>query len=158
LQRRLPKGEKLIYTTFSTPIDTTGIAGYVATTGRQLSIADVYDLPATEPYGFSQKIDQSAGYRTGSMFTVPLKTARGDILGILQIINALDESGRVIAFSEQDQQILVHFANIAAVALERAQMTRTILLRMIRMSELHDPKETGAMANPFNRVGPGRRQ
>lgn len=45
---------------------------------------------------------------------------------------------------------MLHFASIAAVALERAQMTRTILLRMIRMSELRDPMETGAHVN---RVG-----
>ena len=43
-----------------------------------------------------------------------------------------------------------HFASIAAVALERAQMTRSILLRMIRMSEMRDPKETSAHVN---RVG-----
>ena len=150
LQRRLPAGEKLIYSTFSMPIDTGSIAGYVAATGRLLNIDDVYELAPTEPYKFSKKFDQSAGYRTGSVFTVPLMTARGDILGILQIINAQDERHTVIAFSEQDEKILIHFASVAAVALERAQMTRAILLRMIRMSELRDPKETGAHVN---RVG-----
>ena len=45
---------------------------------------------------------------------------------------------------------MLHFASTAAVALERAQMTRSILLRMIRMSEMRDPKETGAHVN---RVG-----
>ena len=150
LQRRLPAGEKLIYSTFSMPIDTGSIAGYVAATGRLLNIDDVYELAPTEPYKFSKKFDQSAGYRTGSVFTVPLKTARGDILGILQIINAQDDHHAVIAFSEQDEKILIHFASVAAVALERAQMTRAILLRMIRMSELRDPKETGAHVN---RVG-----
>ena len=43
-----------------------------------------------------------------------------------------------------------HFAGIAAIALERAKMTRSIILRMISMAELHDPKETGAHVN---RVG-----
>jgi response regulator RpfG family c-di-GMP phosphodiesterase len=46
--------------------------------------------------------------------------------------------------------MMMHFASIAAVALERAQMTRAIILRMIRMAELRDPKETGAHVN---RVG-----
>jgi response regulator RpfG family c-di-GMP phosphodiesterase len=39
---------------------------------------------------------------------------------------------------------------MATMALERAQMTRTLILRMIRMAELRDPKETGAHVN---RVG-----
>jgi response regulator RpfG family c-di-GMP phosphodiesterase len=42
---------------------------------------------------------------------------------------------------------MTHFASIAAVALARAQMTRAILLRMMNMAELRDPKETGAHVN-----------
>jgi len=84
------------------------------------------------------------------MITVPLMTRRGDILGILQIINAQDENRRIIPFTESDEKLMLHFASTAAVALERAQMTRSILLRMIRMSEMRDPKETGAHVN---RVG-----
>jgi len=147
LQDRLPPGEKLIYTTFSMPIDQKSIAGYVAATGNPLNITDVYELEATLPYSFSKQFDEASGYKTQSVFTVPLKTANGAILGILQIINAQDESRNKIPFSEQDEKIMVHFASIAAVALERAQMTRAILLRMIKMAELRDPKETGPHVN-----------
>jgi len=150
LQGRLPEGEKLIYSTFTIPIDRKSIAGCVATTGQLLNIPDVYSIDATAPYSFSKKFDEESGYKTRSVFTVPLKTGRGDLMGILQIINAQDESGRVIPFAKEDEAIMLHFAGVAAVALERAQMTRAILLRMIRMSELRDPKETGAHVN---RVG-----
>jgi len=150
LQRRLPAGEKLIYSTFSMPINTDSIAGYVATTGELLNIPDVYQLSSDVPYSFSKKFDESAGYTTRSMVTLPLKNTRGDILGILQIINAQDENGDVIPFAPEDETLMLHFASIAAVALERAQMTRAILLRMIRMAEMRDPKETGAHVN---RVG-----
>jgi HD-GYP domain-containing protein (c-di-GMP phosphodiesterase class II) len=150
LQSRLREGDKLIYSTFSMPIDKKSIAGYVAFTGQPVNISDVYDIDAAAPYSFSKKFDKQSGYKTGSVFTVPLITPREDILGILQIINAQDESGRIIPFSENDEKILLHFASIAAVALLRAQMTRTLLLRMIRMSELRDPKETGSHVN---RVG-----
>jgi HD-GYP domain-containing protein (c-di-GMP phosphodiesterase class II) len=150
LQGRLPENEKLIYSTFTLPINTESIAGYVATTGSLLNIPDVYRIESTSPYQFGEKFDAESGYTTRSVITVPLKTARGDLLGILQIINAQDETGRVIAFTEKDEKLMLHFASIAAVALERAQMTRSILLRMIRMSEMRDPKETGAHVN---RVG-----
>ena len=150
LQARLPAGEKLIYSTFSIPIDQKSIAGYVAATGQALNLPDVYRIDPTSPYGFSKGFDEKSGYKTRSVFTVPLKTARGDILGILQIINAQNSSRQVVAFSRDDEKMMLHFASIAAVALERAQMTRAILLRMIRMSELRDPKETGAHVN---RVG-----
>ena len=150
LQKRLPIGEKLIYSTFTLPIDTASIAGYAATTGKPLNISNVYEIDPSAPYQFSRQFDESSGYETKSMIAVPLKTARGDILGILQIINAQDDGHNVIPFTDADESLMQHFASIAAVALERAQMTRSILLRMIRMSEMRDPKETGAHVN---RVG-----
>lgn len=150
LQRRLRDGDKLIYSTFSMPIDKKSIAGYVAFTGQSVNLPNVYKIVPTAPYGFSKKFDEKSGYTTRSVFTVPLITPREEILGILQIINAQDESGQIIPFSEYDEKMLSHFASIAAVALSRAQMTRTLLLRMIRMSELRDPKETGSHVN---RVG-----
>jgi len=150
LQRRLPQGEKLIYSVFTIPINEKSIAGYVAHTGRPLNLPDVHQIDPKAPYGFDQSFDAASGYTSRSMFTIPLKTARGDILGILQIINAQDEAGRVIAFSEDNETIMQHFASTASLALERAQMTRALLLRMIKMAEMRDPKETGAHVN---RVG-----
>ena len=44
LQKRLQEGEKLIYSTFSLPINEQSIAGYVAATGRPLNLPDVYRL------------------------------------------------------------------------------------------------------------------
>jgi response regulator RpfG family c-di-GMP phosphodiesterase len=150
LQKRLAKGEKLVYTTFSLPINEQSIAGYVAATSRPLNIPDVYQIAPTEPYRFSKEYDKASQYSTCSVLTIPLKSARGVLLGILQIINAQNDAGKVVPFSEKDEKMMMHFASIAAVALERAQMTRAIILRMIRMAGLRDPKETGAHVN---RVG-----
>jgi len=147
LQKRLPNEEKLIYSTFSIPIDKKSLSGYVATTGNTLNIEDVYRIDPTQPFDFGRKYDQASGYKTGSTLTIPLKNTNGYILGILQIINAQDDIGHVIPFSDDDEKMMQHFAAVASVALERAQMTRQIILRMIRMAELRDPKETGAHVN-----------
>jgi response regulator RpfG family c-di-GMP phosphodiesterase len=147
LQRRLPKGQKLIYSTFSMPVDENSIAGYVAATGKALNIADVYQLDPTLPYQFSKVFDEASGYKTESVLAVPLKNAAGEILGILQIINAQDSEHHIQPFSAIDETMMFHFASIAAVALERAQMTRAMILRMIRMAEMRDPMETGAHVN-----------
>ena len=150
LQERLPAGEKLIYATFTLPINRESMSGYVATTGQFLNIPNVYAIEPTAPYHFGKQFDEESGYQSRSVITVPLETRRGDILGILQIINAQDENNNIIPFTDSDEKLMLHFASTAAVALERAQMTRSILLRMIRMSEMRDPKETGAHVN---RVG-----
>jgi HD-GYP domain-containing protein (c-di-GMP phosphodiesterase class II) len=147
LRKRLKPGEKLIYTTFKIPINKESIAGYVAETGRSLNLPDVYGIDAEKPYKFSSHIDEISRYKTRSVLTIPLKTVKKEMLGVLQVINAQEGSGEIIPFSEDDEKMMLHFASIAAVALERARMTRAILLRMIRMAEMRDPKETGGHVN-----------
>ncbi len=147
LQRKLPAGKKLIYSTFSIPINNQTISGYVANTGESLNIPDAYKLRSGLPYSFSRSYDDLSGYRTQSMLTFPLKTNRGDTIGVLQLINAKDAGGKVVPFSKKDEPLILHFANMAAVAIERAQMTRAMILRTIRMAELRDPKETGPHVN-----------
>jgi len=149
LSSRLKPGEKLIYTTFTIPINEKSIAGHVAYTGEPLNIKDAYKLSKNLPYSFNKNIDESTNYRTQSILTIPLKTSTGKITGVLQLINAMDGNGKVIHFRKELEPYCGYFANNAAVALERAQLTRTILLRMISMAELRDPKETG---NHVNRV------
>ncbi len=147
LQKNLAPGQKLIYTTFKVSIDTNSISGFVASTGRILNIPDVYDLPPESPYRFDANYDRITEYKTTSMLTVPLKTNRGEIVGVLQIINAKDKHGAVIPFRGKDEPFILHFAGLVSLVLQRAQMTRALLLRMISMAELRDPKETGAHVN-----------
>jgi HD-GYP domain-containing protein (c-di-GMP phosphodiesterase class II) len=147
LQKMLPDGEKLIYSTFKIPIDEKSIAGHVALTGRTLNIDDVYRLDPALPYSFSKQFDETAGYKTRSILTIPLHNSSGQLLGILQIINTQDAFGAITRFSDNDVRLMHHFAAVAAVALERAQMTRALILRMIRMAEMRDPRETGAHVN-----------
>jgi response regulator RpfG family c-di-GMP phosphodiesterase len=146
LQQRLPN-KKLIYSTFTIPIDNQTIAGYVANTGELVNLPDAYKLPSTVPFSFNPKFDVLSGYRTRSMLTFPLKTNRGDVIGVLQLINEKNAKGRVVPFSKKDEPLVMHFANLAAVAIERAQLTRAMILRTIKMAELRDPKETGAHVN-----------
>ncbi len=146
-QKTLPPGQKLIYRVFSVEINKKTISGYVAATGESVNIPDVYEIPKDSPYGFDPTFDRISGYRTKSNLTVPIRTNMGEILGVLQILNALDSEGNSIAFTKDDELMVSHFAANATVALQRAQMTRAILLRMIRMAELRDPKETGPHVN-----------
>ena len=92
LRKRLSPGEKLIYSTFSLPINKQSIAGYVAATSRPLNIVDVYRIEPTAPYSFSKEFDEASKYTTCSALTIPLKSAGGALLGILQIINAQEKN------------------------------------------------------------------
>lgn len=157
LQRNLPAGQKLIYTTFRTKINKNSISGYAAITGEIINIPNVYKIPPEASYKFDPTNDQKSGYKTKSMITIPLKNNMNEILGVMQIINSLrgiesekwtddcfDSAG---CFDERDEQLSLHFASSASMILQRAQMTRALILRMIMMAELRDPKETGPHVN-----------
>jgi HD-GYP domain-containing protein (c-di-GMP phosphodiesterase class II) len=143
LQKKLPEGEKLVYSTFELPVTPDSIAGYAASTGKSLHIPDVYHIGNDVPYSFDKSYDIESGYRTHSMLTIPLLTRAEATVGVIQIINAKDDNGNVIDFCSDDEKVLFHFADLSAVTLERAQMTRGMILRMIKMAGLRDPKETG---------------
>jgi len=131
-------------------MDHQSIAGHVAITQRPLIIDDVYNLPSKVPYTFNPSFDQMTRYRTRSVLTVPLLNSRERIMGIMQIINPRDRKSGNATFNRDDEAIVTYFANLAAVAIEKALLTREIILRMIKMSELRDPTET---APHVNRVG-----
>jgi HD-GYP domain-containing protein (c-di-GMP phosphodiesterase class II) len=147
LSKDLPPGQKLIYSVFSVPINEKSISGYAALTQQVVNVPDVYNIDPHAPYSFGTSYDKQAGYKTTSTLTVPLKTAEGNLLGVLQVINAKNTSGNIVPFSEDDQLLIMHFASNATMALQRAQMTRAMILRMIKMAELRDPKETGTHVN-----------
>lgn len=138
----LPPGEKLPYLFFSFPINKTSIAGYVASTKETLIIEDAYNIPAEKPYKFNRQTDLTTNYRTKSIYTFPLVMNNGVLLGVLQIINKLDDSGCVVKFTKEDGTYLQHFALSAVRALQHAYNTRENHRKMLKMSEFRDPKET----------------
>ena len=139
--------KSLIYKTFSIPINNRSIAGYVANNRKILNIPDVYNMGGSEPYRFDDNFDKVSDYKTHSMLSVPMTNQLGDVLGVLQIINARDGKGHTIPFSRSSETMIEHFATSVALAIERAQVTRDLILRMISMAELRDPDETGAHVN-----------
>jgi HD-GYP domain-containing protein (c-di-GMP phosphodiesterase class II) len=150
LRKRLGGGRKLVYNTFSMPIDNHSIAGYVAKNLEMVNIPDAYDIDESVPFRFDSQFDRISDYSTKSILAVPMTNQRNDVLGVMQLINARDDQGQPIPFSTSDKGFIKHFANSAAIAIDRARLTRSIILRMISMAELRDPKETGAHVN---RVG-----
>ncbi|MEW5774999.1 MAG: HD domain-containing phosphohydrolase [Thermodesulfobacteriota bacterium] len=141
----LKEGEinKDIYADFAIPIDDGSIVGHVALRGEPLNIDDAYDLDPSLPFRFNKSFDQKTGYRTRSILTVPITTSQGEVAGVIQLINAKDGTGRSAPFARDAQDFMPLFANNASVAIERAIMTRELILRMMRMAELRDPAETG---------------
>lgn len=110
---------------FRMPISERSMAGFVAATGESLNIADVYRIPAEMPYQFNDSFDRQAGYRSISMLQVPLKDTEGEVLGVLQLINRVDESEDdrpVVAFLPEHQSLAESLAGQAGVAVKNAHL------------------------------------
>ena len=92
---------------------------------RTILVEDAY---ATDGYDFSgtRKFDQLTGYRSCSFLTVPLKNHEQEIIGVLQLLNALDAQGNVVAFSDDEQHLTESLASQAAVALTNRQLIQSL--------------------------------
>jgi HD-GYP domain-containing protein (c-di-GMP phosphodiesterase class II) len=98
------------------------VAAYAAHMRRCVNIADVY---RDEAFNFSgmRDFDRHHGYHTQSILTVPMGDHEGDLIGVLQLVNAKDEaSGQVRAFSATDQRFIEALAAQAGVALTNQQL------------------------------------
>lgn len=125
------------------PIDRNSMAGTAAVDGL-LVVKDAYNIPATATYKFNQTFDNLTGFKTRAVISVALRSGQNELLGVLQLFNPHDpETREATEFSEDDQKLALHFARMASLAIERSSMTRTLVLRMIRLAEMRDPKETG---------------
>ena len=92
------------------------VAAYSALTGKTVNIADAY---SAEGFDFSgtRAFDQKTGYRSKSFLSVPMRNYERQIIGVLQLINAQDPSGAIVAFSDSDQRLAESLASQAAIAL-----------------------------------------
>ncbi|MGH2393214.1 MAG: GAF domain-containing protein, partial [Candidatus Limnocylindria bacterium] len=103
------------------PLKENSVAGYVALRGEALNVGDVYEIPAGRPFAFNPTFDVRHRYRTHSMLAVPIVGREGEMLGVLQVINAQDARGRVVAFDAHAELIIRQFAERIAAACPRPE-------------------------------------
>ncbi|MDP1977397.1 HD family phosphohydrolase [Undibacterium sp.] len=109
-------------------IDTNGnknlnaVAAYAANYKLSVNIQDVYTVGVFNFSG-TRNFDQQFNYKTKSLLTVPMHDHEGELIGVLQLINATDpENGEPRPFSETDQRFIEALASQAAIALTNQQL------------------------------------
>lgn len=91
------------------------VASYAANYKLSVNIQDVY---TTDLFNFSatREFDQRHHYRTRSLLTVPMHDHEGELVGVLQLINA-SADGELTGFSMTDQRFIEALASQAAIAI-----------------------------------------
>ena len=105
-------------------LNNSGIAGHVFTSGEGVIIDDAYADPR-----FNRTIDEQTGFVTRSILCVPIRTAKGDVIGVAQVLNK--QKG---AFNRSDLKLLVAMTTQGTLALQSAQFIER--MKAIRKQEL----------------------
>ena len=103
-------------------VNIANVSAYVAVTGEPVNIADVYHAGEFNFEG-TKKFDSRTGYRSRSMLVVPLRNHENDIIGVLQLLNALDPAtGEIISFPPEYEDMVLSLASQAAIALSNNRL------------------------------------
>jgi HD-GYP domain-containing protein (c-di-GMP phosphodiesterase class II) len=100
------------------------VSVHVALRNEHVVIDDVYQETRFD-LGGTRSFDETTGYRTVSMLALPLAPREGEVIGVLQLMNALDPiTGKAVAFSAQDIELASALAAQAAVSLDNHQLVQ----------------------------------
>lgn len=171
------------FTEFTLPLTDQSIAGYCARHGKVVELADAYRAPKGMPFHFNKSFDEEAGYRTRSLLALPMKNGKGEVLGVLQLLNckrswkarladAKSVQKNVHVFPEHAVRLGLSLASQAAVAYENSRLYRDIeslfdgfVNAAVKAIEQRDPTTSGhsqrvcemtvALAEAVDREGRG---
>lgn len=92
------------------------IASYAALTHTPIKIEDAYTAVGFDFSG-TKSFDANTKYRSQSFLTIPLKNTDGQVIGVLQLINARNtQTNEIVAFSDDD--VLEALVLLATAALD----------------------------------------
>ncbi|MBF0396556.1 MAG: GAF domain-containing protein [Desulfobacterales bacterium] len=103
----------------------TGIAGHVFNTGKGIIVDDAYS-----DKNFNRSIDERTGYVTKNIICAPIKTGRGEVIGVTQVLNKKEGD-----FIESDLILLESITFQASIALQSNQYVEQ--MRKKSLQEMH---------------------
>lgn len=107
------------------PLKEENVCAYAAIHNELINIDDVYH---SERFDFSGpiKYDAITGYQTKSMIVIPMADAEGELVGVVQLINAMDRDGNIIAFTKDAEFVLRSMSSQAAVSVSNMKYMEEI--------------------------------
>lgn len=144
-------------------VDASSVAGKAVLSGRPINITDVTALGTGDAPGLNhdRRFDQQTGYRARSMLTVPMLSAMGDVIGVIQLINKKrvptaqlvsddDFASQVVPFDAHAEEMALALAAQAGVSLENAilydeirRLFESFVDASVTAIEARDPSTSG---------------
>ncbi len=98
---------------------------YVVHTGEPAIIDDVYNQEIFDNSG-TKKYDKANNYHSKSMVAIPLKNHENTVIGVIQLINAMNDKGEVVPFSQRQIALLTSLASQAAIAFSNNKLIKNL--------------------------------
>lgn len=118
---------------FTLEVDEKSIVGQAVLTKQPINIPDLSDLKVagrTPTFRHNRSFDEKTGYRARSMLTVPMLSAMGEVIGVVQLINKKRNGGgplgaaapdeAVVPFDARAEELALAWVAQAGIALENA--------------------------------------
>ncbi len=110
------------------------VAALCAITDKFINIPDVYEAEGFNFEG-TKTFDKGTGYRTTSMLVVPMTNHENNIIGVLQLLNKQDPSGKIIEFNKNDENLIKSMSSQAAISITNTRLIEgleTLLMDFIK--------------------------
>lgn len=107
------------------PLSRDNVCAMALLENRTICIEDVKN---NKDYDFSGPIryDAMTGYNTRSMLVVPMRNRKGERIGVIQLINALDGEGDICAFAPDMVLVVESVASQAAITIQNVRYMEEI--------------------------------
>ncbi|MFL5304006.1 MAG: HD domain-containing phosphohydrolase [Polyangia bacterium] len=144
---------------FTLAVDESSIVGKAVLSGQPINVPDLANLREagrTPTFSHNRTFDDKTGYRARSMLTVPMTSAMGEVIGVVQLINKKRDSagplgaGEAIPFDAESEQLALAWVAQAGVSLEKAllydeirQMFDGFVDASVQAIEQRDPTTAG---------------
>jgi HD-GYP domain-containing protein (c-di-GMP phosphodiesterase class II) len=127
---------KIDFKEFILDIDDKSIVGQAVLSKHSINVPDLSQLdtnPKTKTLRHNRSFDDKTGYRARSMLTVPMMSAEGEVIGVVQLINKRRDPARppetdadVAAFDQRSEELAQAWVAMAGIALENALLYEEI--------------------------------
>lgn len=110
------------------------VCAYSAIHREVVNIKDVY---CSERFDFKgpKKYDAITGYRTKSMLVFPMEATDGEIVGVIQLMNAMDEAGEITVFTAEDEFVLRFLGSLGAISITNMKYADEIKEQMYSFAD-----------------------
>jgi len=107
------------------PLNRSHVCACAVLDQKKINIEDIY-LSETYDFSGAARYDKLNKYRTKSMMVIPMEDEKKRVIGVLQLINALDGEGNIIPFDPEQEKIISALSSLAAITLNNNQLTKAV--------------------------------